>query len=75
MFDIFKPKQTHPRWYLWLYPHLWMLRHNPKHFFLTLIGRHSWHWHAYEWEKVELVDVEWDKSCRRAVTDETDVIK
>lgn len=72
MFDIFKPKQTHPRWYLWLYPYLWILRHDPRLFFLTITGRGNWTWHAYEWEKVELVDVEWDKAHRQSTLYEKD---
>lgn len=43
------PKQSHPKWYLWLYPYLWTLRYDPKYFFLIIIGRGNWGWH-YEWE-------------------------
>lgn len=46
---MFKPKQSHPRWYLWLYPYLSMLRHEPKYFFRVITGRGNWGWH-YEWE-------------------------
>jgi hypothetical protein len=75
MFDIFKPKQIHPKWYLWLYPQLWMVRHAPKIFFFTIIGQHDWHWHGYEWEKIEYVDIELDKAHRQSVTEEGDIIK
>ena len=47
-----KPKQSHPKWYLWLYPYSWMLRHNSKCFFRFVTGREqrfSWH---YEWEDI-----------------------
>lgn len=46
---MFKPKQNHSKWYLWLYPYLFMLRHEPKYFFKSMIGRANWAWH-YEWE-------------------------
>ncbi len=46
---MFKPKPTHPKWYLWLYPYLWTLRYDPKYFFRIIIGRGNWGWH-YEWE-------------------------
>ncbi len=43
---MFKPKQSHPKWYLW------MLRHNPKYFFRFVTGREQrvgWH---YEWKDI-----------------------
>jgi hypothetical protein len=43
---MFKPKQTHPKWYLRLYPYLWMLCHHPSEVF-----RGNWGWH-YEWENI-----------------------
>ena len=49
---MFKPKQTHPKWYLWLYPYLSMLRYDPKYFLLIITGRGNWAWH-YEWEHLE----------------------
>jgi hypothetical protein len=50
---MFKPKQTHPKWYLWLYPYLLALRYNPKYFFLVIAGRKQiFGWH-YEWEYLE----------------------
>jgi hypothetical protein len=58
-------KQSHPRWYLWLYPYLWMLRHNRKYFFRIITGRVNWAWH-YEWErpipKIEELDIDSYKS-------------
>jgi hypothetical protein len=73
MLSVFKPKQTHPKWYLRIYPHLWMLRHAPKIFFLTIIGRTDWGWHGYEWEKIEYVDVEWDKAHRQSASTKKDI--
>ncbi len=49
---MFKPKPTHPKWYLWLYPYLIMLRYEPKYFFRFITGRAlrpGWH---YEWEDI-----------------------
>ena len=71
---MFKPKQTHPKWYLWLYPYLSFLRYDRKMFFRAITGRANFHWH-YEWEKIELVDIERDKAHRKSVTDEEDVLK
>lgn len=51
MFGIFKPKPTHPKWYLKLYPYLFILRYDPKLFFRTITFRENWHWH-YEWENI-----------------------
>ncbi len=48
---MFKPKQTHPKWYLWLYPYLSFIRYDRKMFFRTITGRENWHWH-YEWENI-----------------------
>ncbi len=48
---MFKPKQTPPKWYLWLYPYFYFLRYNPKEVFHAITGRANWHWH-YEWEKI-----------------------
>jgi len=46
-----KSKPTHPKWYLWLYPYLSLLRHDPKYFFRVITGRGNWAWH-YEWEDI-----------------------
>lgn len=44
---MFEPKPTHPKWYLKLYPYLWMLTYSPK----SLL-KGNWGWH-YEWEHSE----------------------
>jgi hypothetical protein len=49
---MFTPKQSHPKWYLRLYPYLFFLRYKPKYFFRIITGRVNWGWH-YEWEHLE----------------------
>lgn len=49
---MFEPKQSHPKWYLWLYPYMLALRYNPKYFFRLVTGRAQiFGWH-YEWENI-----------------------